>query len=416
MNAKLQLVTQNDPPCNNDREEKGMEVLLERCCGLDVHKDIVQACILVSGEEMAALHESFGSIRSELSRMCMWLKENHCMNVAMESTGVYWLPIFDQIEEEIPEIQTLMVVNPAHMRNLPGRKSDVKDAEWIAQLLQHGLLSKSFIPDKDVRIMREISRYRIGYVNERTRAINRLEKFLQRHGFRLSSVMNSIVGVSGLKVLDVLSKKGMLTLDDVRMCSYRNLKRKPEEIYAAINGKLNEMERVLLSELLDWIRKLDEKISRFDAMLEEASKAYEGHLAIAKSIPGINQDSALAILAEISPTPQQDFSTASRLCSWAGLVPRNDESAGKIKSRKILHGNPYVKSMLVQCAWGAVKCRSSEFAKWFWVRQGRIGQKKAIIAVARKILSLLYLLLQTGQLYDPTKQVHLPSKAAPASA
>lgn len=393
-----------------------MEVLLERCCGLDVHKDVIQACILIAGEESVVLRESFGTIRSELSRLCRWLKENECLYAAMESTGVYWLPIYDQIEEEIPAMQSLMVVNASHMRNLPGRKKDVKDAEWIAQLLQHGLLSKSFVPDKKVRTMREISRYRIGYVNDRTRYINRLEKFLQKHGFKLSSVMNSIVGLSGMKMLDVLSVKGELTLDDVKTCSNRNLHKKPDEIHVAMNGRLNDLERMVLSELLDWIRKLDEKVARFDTMLADASKEYLAHLAIAVSIPGINHDSALAILAEISPTPYKDFETDSRLCSWAGVVPRNDESAGKIKSRKIMHGNPYVKGMLVQCAWGAVRTRNSEFAQWFWVRQGRIGQKKAIIAVARKILSLLYLLLQTGEMYDPDKQRYLKTGAAPAAA
>lgn len=393
-----------------------MEVLLERCCGLDVHKDAVQACILIAGKEVVALRESFGCFRSELSRLCTWLKENRCMHAAMESTGVYWQPIYDQIEEEIPDMQSLMVVNASHMRNLPGRKSDVKDAEWIAQLLQHGLLSKSFIPEKDVRTMREISRYRIGYVNDRTRQINRLEKFLQKHGFKLSSVIDSIVGASGKKMLNVLSRKGMLTLDDVRLCSDRRLKKTPEEIHVAMNGKLGVFERMVLSELLDGIEKLDEKISRFNAMLADASKGYEAHLAVARSIPGINQDSALAILSEISPTPHTDFKTLSRLCSWAGVVPRNDESAGKIKSRKILHGNPYVKSMLVQCAWGAVKTHNSEFAKWFWVRQCRIGKNKAIIAVARKILSLLYLLLKSGEMYDPLKKVHLQTGVAPTPA
>ena len=393
-----------------------MDVLLERCCGLDVHKDVIEACILITGDEAAVLRESFGSIRSELARLCRWLKENRCMHAAMESTGVYWQPIYDQIEEEVGDMKSLMVVNASHMRNLPGRKTDVKDAEWIAQLLQHGLLSKSFIPDKTVRTLREMSRYRIGYVNERTRYINRLEKFLQKHGFKLSSVVNSIVGVSSRKILNLLSRNGCLTLEDVRLCSNKQLRKKPEEIYASMNGKLNGFEREILIELLDWIEKLDSKIARFDAMMSEASKEYEAHLSIAVSIPGINHDSALAIIAEISPTPHKDFETASRLCSWAGVVPRNDESAGKIKSRKILHGNPYVKSMLVQCAWGAVKCRSSEFAKWFWARQGRIGQKKAIIAVARKILSLLYLLLQTEELYNPEKRVHPQAGAAPTPA
>lgn len=409
-------ICQDGPPCHQHREEKRMEVLLERCCGLDVHKDVIQACILITGDETAVLRESFGTIRSELSRLCRWLNENQCKNAAMESTGVYWLPIYDQIEEEIPGMQSLMVVNASHMRNLPGRKTDVKDAEWIAQLMQHGLLSKSFVPEKEIRTMREISRYRIGYVNDRTRYINRLEKFLQKHGFRLSSVMNSIVGLSGMKMLDVLSSKGELTLEDVKTCYNRNLHKKPDEIHASMNGKLNALERMVLCELLDWIRKLDEKVARFDAMLAEASKEYHAHLAIAMSIPGVNHDSALAILSEISPTPQKDFQSDSRLCSWAGVVPRNDESAGKVKSRKIMHGNPYVKGMLVQCAWGAVRTRNSEFAKWFWVRQCRIGQKKAIIAVARKILSLLYLLLQTGEMYDPGKRRCLKAWEAPIPA
>lgn len=393
-----------------------MEVLLERCCGLDVHKDVIQACILIAGEEVVALRESFGTIRKELSRLCRWLKDNQCMYAAMESTGVYWLPIYDQIEEEIPEMQSLMVVNASHMRNLPGRKSDVKDAEWIAQLLQHGLLSKSFVPEKEVRTMREISRSRTGFVNDRTRHINRLEKYLQKHGFRLSSVMSNIVGLSGMKMLDVLSKKGELTLEDVIICRNGNLRKKPGEIHEAMNGRLNVLEREVLAELLDWIRKLDDKVARFDALLNEASKEYRSHLAIAVSIPGINHDSALAILSEISPTPHKNFQTVSRLCSWAGVVPRNDESAGKVKSRKILHGNPYVKSILVQCAWGAVKSRNSEFAKWFWPRQGRIGQKKAIIAVARKILCLLYFYLQTGELYDPEKRGRQNAEGAPAAA
>ena len=141
-----------------------MDVLLERCCALDVHKDVIEACILITGDEAAVLRESFGSIRSELARLCRWLKENLCMHAAMESTGVYWQPIYDQIEEEVGDMKSLTVVNASHMRNLPGRKTDVKDAEWIAQLLQHGLLSKSFVPDKKVRTLREMSRYRIGYV------------------------------------------------------------------------------------------------------------------------------------------------------------------------------------------------------------------------------------------------------------
>lgn len=392
-----------------------MDVLLNCCCGLDVHKDKIEACILKNSAALTAVRETFGSTRSELKRLCQWLMGHNCLHVAMESTGVYWQSIYDRIEEEYPQIQSLMVVNAHHMRNLPGRKTDVKDAEWIAQLLQHGLLSKSFVPEKAVRTLREISRCQRKFVQDRTSYSNRLEKFLQTHGFKLSSVVSSITGVSSMKMLKRLVNNGRLTLKDIEACTDKRLHSTPEEIHQAIIGSLDVFQRQMLHELLKWICLLDEEIARLNALMLQVSEEYRPHVAIAVSIPGLKTESALAILAEISPTPHESFENAGRLCSWAGLVPRNDESAGKVKSRKILHGNPYVKSMLVQCAWAAVTSRKSEFSKWYWARQGHLGSKKTIIAVARKILVLLYRLLQTGEFYDPDK-TRLAQRFAPTIA
>ena len=213
---------------------------------------------------------------------------------------------------------------------------------------------------------------------------NRIEKFLQRHGFKFSSVVNSIMGVSSQRMLYMLANKGVLSLEDVQVCCHHSLRKTPEEIHRAIVGCLNETECKVLKLLLHWCEQLKAQIHELDSLLAVSSAEYASQILLVTGIPGVSNDSALEILSEISPTPQNDFDSAEKLCSWAGLVPRNDESAGIVKSRRILHGNPYVKSILVQCAWAAVKTRNSEFSRWFWARQDRIGRKKAIIAVVEK--------------------------------
>lgn len=215
-----------------------MEEILDCGCGLDVHKDKIEACILKKGSK-SAYRETFGCISSDLNKLCDWLKEHECKNIAMESTGVYWLPIYERIEEKCAPCESLYVVNAYEIRNMPGRKTDVKDAQWLAELLCHGLLHNSFIPDRKVRNMREISRLRRKTVQSRATEINRLEKYLQRHGFKFSSVFSSITGVSASALLHRLSTQGKLSLRDIQDCSKKGLKHLPEEIFAAINGELN---------------------------------------------------------------------------------------------------------------------------------------------------------------------------------
>ena len=382
--------------------EEGIEEILEISCGLDVHEEMIEACVLKTGAE-AAYRERFGCTSKELDRLCVWLNGHGCRDVAMESTGVYWLPVYERIEEKCSGYQSLLVVNAYEIRNMPGRKSDVADAQWIATLLKHGLLRKynSFIPEHAVRNMREVSRLRRKVTGQRITATNQLEKFLQMHGFKFSSVFSSITGVSSTALLTRLAEQGKVTLRDIHDCCDKRLKHVPEEILAAVNGELNEVEKKLLRFHMDRIDELDREIGELTGMLTELFDEYKAQLEIAVSMPGISLDSAMEVLAEISPKPQNSFSAPEKVCKWAGLTPRNDGSADTIKCRKTLHGNPYVKSILVQCAWAAVKTRGSEFQQWFWMRQSRLGRKKAIIAVARKLLYILYTLLDRGVLYSP---------------
>jgi transposase len=378
-----------------------MEAMLYCCCGLDVHRDIIEACIIRGlTKDPEIIHERFSATRSSLDEMANWLIENDCYTVAMESTGVYWKPVYNILEACSEYIESIWVVNAHHMRNLPGKKSDVADAEWIATLLRHGLLSKSFVPTVDIRTLRECSRLHRSFVQEQSRYKNRIEKFLQAHGFKFSSVMSDVFCVAGMALLNKLHTDGMIEQEDIkRNCS--RLRKSTEEIAAAVCGKINNAEQRLLGQLLRKLNSCAEDIASILDDMRLLTNPYQVQMDILDSIPGINEESAMQIIAEISADPQEHFNTDENLVSWAGLAPRNDESAGKIKSRKIMHGNTYLKSILCQVAWASIRARRSQFNVWFYSHRSRLGQKKAIIAVARKILKLIYLLLSTKQYYVP---------------
>lgn len=377
-----------------------MQALLNCCCGVDIHRDKLEVCILKGkGKKPEVIRAQFKTTKRELIAFVTWLSKNECFNVAMESTGVYWRPVYEAIEEHT-SYEQLMVVNAHHMRNIPGRKSDVKDAEWIATLFRYGLLEASFVPDRVIRNLREYSRLHKSFVGERARYLNRLEKFLQTHGFKLSSVLSNIMGLSGRKLLNTLVEKGTITPADVLKAIGKRVKRPVDEIEAAVCGSLIQSERRLLGILLNKLDSCQKEIETIITDMVDLSRPYQKTLDQFDSIPGIDVVASLAILAEISDTPQKNFKTSAHLNSWAGLSPRNDESAGKVKSRKVTHGNPYIKSILCQCAWSAVRCRNSTFANWFWSHQGKLGRKKAIIAVARKILALIFTLLKNDEFYD----------------
>lgn len=377
-----------------------MQPILECCCGVDVHKNILEVCIIKGIKSPKIIANQFTTFPNDLKKFVDWLYNNDCYHIAMESTGVYWRPVYEAIEEHSKYYENIIVANAHQMRNLPGRKTDVKDAQWIATLLQHGLLDSSFVPDRDIRDLREFSRTYKNCVSERTRCINRLEKFLQTHGFKLSSVLSDINSVSGIHILTLLSKQGNLNIDDVKSCIKGRTKHTVEEIQSAICGRLNDNECFLLDDYIFELNHIQNHITKILNKMTEIANPYSKIIEQMSSIPGVDTISSLLILAEISDCPQGSFATSKNLCSWAGLSPRNDESAGKIKSRKILPGNPYVKSILCQCAWAAVRTRKTYFGSWFWSNQARLGKKKAIIAVSRKILSLIYTLISNNTFYD----------------
>lgn len=382
-----------------------MEALLYCCCGLDIHKDLIEACILCGEHrEPETIRQSFGTSNPELHRLISWLAVNDCYTVAMESTGVYWKPVYQALETESEYLEQIWVVNANHMRNLPGKKTDVADAEWIATLLRHGLLEKSFVPPAAIRDLRECSRLHRTFVQERARYVNRLEKFLQAHGFKFSSVMQDILSVSGRKLLNILRDQGALTREDVET-NCRRLRRSTDEIAAAVCGNLSAAEQRLLKQLLHKVDSCQEDVDSILHDMRLLSQQFQEQLEIIDSIPGFDEESSMEIIAEISAAPPEFFASAERLCSWAGVVPRNDESAGKIKSKKTMHGNKYLKAMLCQAAWAAVRTRNTQFHTWFWSHQGKIGQKKAIIAVARKLLKLIYHLLNTKQMHQAPQLV-----------
>jgi transposase len=376
-----------------------MQAILYCCCGIDVHNEMIEACILKGIDPPEEIAAQFPNTPSGLKTFTEWLDENDCYNVAMESTGVYWNPIYEAIENREYN-EKIYVVNAHHMRNVPGRKNDKKDAQWIAKLYQHGLLEQSFVPDHIFRNLREVARTYQKCVGEKSRYINRTEKLLQAHGFKLSSVLSNIFSKTGMRILHVLAQKGSITQTEVGRCISGSVKHTASEIHNAISGMLNIYERRLLAFLLDKYERSLEDLNELIDLMREIAKPYMTAIQQIDSIPGFDEIAALLLLAEITDAPHESFSSPEQLCSWAGLTPRNDESAGKMKSRKILKGNIYLKPILCQSAHASRKCKRSPYRDWYWSHVKRLGDSKTIIAIARKLLSAVYALLRDGTFFN----------------
>ena len=307
-----------------------MEAVLERCCGLDVHRDNVVACILKGTNEQKPerIIKTFSSLPDGLQKLRTWLEEENCRHAAMESTGVYWQPVYNVLEEAFDGTMIALVVNARHMRNVPGKKTDMKDAEWIAQLLRSGLLDASFIPSRPVRELRELTRYRKTMVEEIASQKNRVEKFLQSAGFKLSTFCSDVFGVSGKAILEHLAKCGSITPSRVEMLLKGRLIAKRDEIALATSGSLTELQQDFLGMLLKHLYQLESNIPEIDQKINQVASKFQQQLEQLDSIPGIDKVAAQAVLAEIG-TDMSKFKTAAHLCSWAGLSPGNNESAGQ---------------------------------------------------------------------------------------
>jgi len=363
-----------------------MQRVYERCCGLDVHKKLIVACF--RNGRKAELRE-FDTLTCSIKELGKWLLDNGCQMVAMESTGSYWKPIYNILELLNLDV---IVVNAHHMKSVPGRKTDVKDAEWIAQLLQHGLLKASYIPDKEQRELREIVRYRKNLVGERSREINRLEKTLEGANIKLSSFVSDLTGVSSRKLLKQ-ALVGEVNQENIGDLIHFSMKSKKSDLLRAMDGVLSPIQKQLVKAILNHIDDMTKRIKNLDNIIDKQMKGYEDAIKNIDELPGIGKRSAESILAEIG-IDMSRFPTDAHICSWAGVCPGNNESAGKRKSGKTTNGNKNLKSTLIQCAKSAIKNKESFFHAQYQRLVVRRGANRATVAVAHSMLIAIYHMLK----------------------
>lgn len=369
-----------------------MHVVHERCAGLDVHKKSVVACVLTpEGKEI----QTFSTMTSDLLRLAEWLQERGCRAVAMESTGVYWKPIYNLLEAGNFEP---MVVNAQHIKAVPGRKSDVRDAEWIADLLRHGLLRPSFIPDRGQRELRELVRYRRALVQERAREVNRLQKVLEGANLKLSSVASDVLGRSGRDMIAALCR-GIEEPASLAALARGRLKQKSEQLQEALRGLVGSHQRFVLQEQLSHIEELERRIDRLNGEIEARLAPFASIVQRLDTIPGVGQRTAEDLLAEIG-TDMGRFPTHRHLASWAKICPGNRRSGGKAKPEHIGGGNPWLRSVLVEAARTAARCKDTFLASQYRRLVGRRGDARAIVALAHSILVIAYHIIRDGKPYQ----------------
>jgi transposase len=368
-----------------------MQVVYERCCGLDVHKKTVMACVLTpEGQQI----RSFGTTPRELRRLADWLTAQEVTHVALESTGVFWKPVYNILEDRgLP----LLVVNAQHIKAVPGRKTDVKDAAWLADLLRHGLLRGSPLPERAQRERQELGRYRPRLIPERAQVVPRIQKVLEGANIKLSTVVADVVGVSGRAMLDALVA-GTEDAEARAAWARGRLQAKRAALSEALEGGVGPTQRVLLDSHLRHLDFLDTEIRRLSDEIAERLRPVEDALDRLDTIPGVGRRAAERILVEIGAEMGR-FPSAGHLASWAGLCPGNHQSAGKRLSGRTRHGNTWLKAALVEAAWGAVHTRDSYLAALYHRLATRRGAKRAIVAVAHAILVIVYHLLRDGTSY-----------------
>jgi len=373
-----------------------MEVLHPRCCGLDVHKETVVACVrLLTDGKVVKEVRTFSTTTASLIELSEWLTATKCTHVAMEATGVYWKPVWHILADGGFE---LVLANAAHIKNVPGRKSDVKDADWISDLLAHGLIRASFVPDGPTQEMRTFLRTRKQFVREKASHILRVQKTLEDANIKLDSVITDIIGVSGRKMIEALIA-GETDPAKLASLAHRRLKASQQTLRQVLRGHVTAQHRFLLRLHLDQIDALDAAIARIDQEVEASIAPFRTAVEQVMTAPGVKSLAARTILSEIG-TDMSRFPTSGHLVSWACICPRNDESAGKRRSTRIRKGSPWLKTTLVQCAWAATRTKDSYLNAQFHRIKARRGPKKAILAVAASILTAIYHMLKDGTMYQ----------------
>lgn len=365
-----------------------MDIIYRRVAGLDLHKKTIVAevrCVNDQGKLETDLR-TFGTMTRDLLQLLDWLTGHAVTHVAMEATGVLWKPVWNILDAHLE----LLLVNPRELKQVPGRKSDVKDCQWIAQLLQHGLLRSSFVPARPQRELRDLTRHRAQLQGERTRVANRIQKLLEDANIKLGAVASDILGVSGREMLEMLAA-GEQNPKRMAQCARGRMKRKIPHLELALEGSFREHHRFMLRQLLDHLNHLDEQVGQFTARIEEIlapflDKELEEKL---RQIPGVDLTTIQNVVAEIGPDMAQ-FPTAAHLASWAGMCPGNEESAGKRKRTRTTKGNRWLRRALAEAAWAASHSRDTYLAAQYRRLAGRRGKKRALVAVGHTLLVIVY--------------------------
>ncbi len=380
-----------------------VKVVYQTCCGIDVHKSFLVATIIktTSGVQPSYQKKRFSTFNNSILEFKQWLLDNSCRDVCMESTGKYWVPVFNLLEDEI----NVTIANPKWVKAVKGNKDDTKDSKWIGDLFRLGLVPGSYIPCKPIRILREFTRYRYKLTSCRSSEKNRFQNALTVCNVALDSVVSDIFGKSATSVIDYLLKQpdNSINHEEISSRLLRSLKKKSESVIESIEGyQMTDAQKYRMRLVHAHMDYITSTISEIDSMIDSLVEPYENAVQLLCTIPGVDRSSAITILSEIG-TDMTQFSNSKRLCCWAGLTPGNNESAGKKKSVRITRAGVYLKPALVQVAHAAVKSNKSPYYKAKYERiMKRRGKKRAIIAVARMILTAVYHMLSTGEAWNPT--------------
>jgi len=381
-----------------------MEVLHGKCVGLDVHKDSVVACIRIQeGPQASYWIQTFGTTTQELLKLSEWLIEYSVTHVAMEATGVYWKPVWHILDGEFE----LVLANAMHIKNVPGRKTDVKDAQWIADLLAHGLIRSSFVPPTEIQDMRMLMRTRKQLVRERSQHVQRIQKALEDANIKIASVVSDITGVSGQAILRAIID-GQTDPDQLIAVTTGRLKASAATLREALRGRIRKPHRLLLKLHLDQIGGIEKSIADVDREVGALLDPFRAKSKRLTTIPGVSDVVAQVIVSEIG-TDMSRFPTSAHLISWAGLCPRNDESAGRRRSKRLRSGAPWLKTTLIQAGWAAARGKTGYLPAQFRRIQSRRGPRKAVVAVAASILTAAYYILRNDVDYRDLGATHFDS-------
>jgi len=373
-----------------------MQVVYRCCAGLDVHKKTVVACVLTSTAATTATQEvrTFGTMTRDLEALSGWLVAAGVEQVALESTGVFWFPVFNLLEEAGLAVT---LVNPRHTKQVPGRKTDVGDAAWLADLVRHGLVRASFIPPAEIRALRELTRYRATQVRARAKEVQHLLKTLESANLKLANVATDVVGVSGRQMLAAVAS-GEEDPEALAQMAKAGLRRKLDALEEAFIGRVKPHHRVLIRVSLDLLRFLERSIEQLDEEVERALAPFAAQRAALVAVPGIGEVAAAAIVAEIG-VEMDRFPSAAHLASWAGVCPGNKQSGGRRLSSATTKGNAWLRRILGEVAWAAIHERNSVFRARYYRLKPRLGAQQAVVAIMHQLLKVIYHLLKTGEAY-----------------